>query len=1035
MGIAAYPTIAPPQVVISATYPGASADTVEKTVTQVIEPQLTGIDHLLYFTSQSSANGTAQITLTFEVGTDPDIAQVQVQNKLPLATPRLPDEVNKQGVEVVKNNPDFLLFIALLSSNPEIDAHRLDDIIASQLLEPMGRISGVGHIRHLGSEYAMRIWLNPDKLRGYGLSATQVRNAIATQNVQFAAGAIGSDPAINGQGLSIIASAEGRFNTPDQFENIILRADPNGTTVKLKDVAKMSFGPQTYGTSTRWSGIPTGAFGIQLLPGANALDVEKVVLAKMQELEKNFPEGVTWVIPYNTTPFVKRSIKEVLHTLVEATALVFIVVFIFLQNIRATIIPTLIIPVALLGTFIGLLALGFSINQLSLFGMVLAIGIVVDDAIVVIENVERIMTEEGLSPKDASRKAMGQITGAIIAITVVLIAVFVPSTFQPGASGIIYKQFALTIAVSMGLSAVLALSFTPALCASFLEPVHEEKKNFIFRGFNTGFDKITKIYINRVNSAIRHTPRWMIAFTILVLLVGFLYPRLPTSFVPDEDQGFVLAVVSLPPGASIQRTKKVNERILKILEQEEGYEGVFQISGFSFVGSGENVGMDFVHLTDWSTRKVTAAEFINRVNPKLYAAIPEAQIFVINLPTIRGLSQFGGIDMYLQAQLGQATSELLEAQNIVTATANRNPVMTAVRPNTLAPSPQLQFKVDRVQAESMGLSVSDIYNALSMMLAPVYINDFYYGGRVKRVFTQADIPYRMGLDALHHFYTPSTQMESNGLPQMISISNVIDATWEVIPPTLSRYNGYPAIEIVGAAAPGHASGEAMKEIEKIVRNDLPKGFGFDWTGLSYQEVLAGDAGMFLIGLSIVIVFLALAALYESWSIPVAVILVVPLGLLGIVLFSFLRNLPNDIYFNIGVVAVVGLAAKNAILIIEFAVDEQKAGRSLGEAVITAARLRLRPIIMTSIAFIGGVFPLVISTGAGASARQAIGTGVTGGMLFATFFGVLLIPVFYVVVRRLLGDQLEPASPQLPQHTAQISTNPSENHEGNKPSNN
>lgn len=1012
LGVESYPNIAPPQVTVSATYPGASADTTEKTVTQVIEQQLTGIDHLLYFDSSSSSNGQTQISLTFENGTNPDIAQVQVQNKISLATPRLPSEVNRQGVVVTKNNPDFLMFLALTSTNPAINGDRLNDIVSSQVLDPIGRIPGVGNVQQLGSEYAMRIWLNPDKLHGYGLSASQVLAAVRAQNLQFAAGSLGSDPAVDGQGLSITVSAEGRFNTPEQFENIILRANPDGTTVKLKDVAQIAFGPQNYGMDSTWNGRAAGSFGVQLLPGANALDIANAVRAKMRELAKGFPEGVTWLAPYDSTPFVKLSIEEVVHTLVEAVILVFLVVLIFLQNIRATIIPTLVIPVALLGTFIGMLALGFTINQLTLFGMVLAIGIVVDDAIVVMENVERIMSEEHLPPKEASRKAMGQITGAVVAITVVLMAVFIPSALQPGASGIIYKQFALTIAMSMGFSAFLALSFTPALCASFLKPEHgKHKKNFIFRWFNTGFGKITKTYTRHTGSAVKHAPRWMVVFVLLVVLTGFLYPRLPTSFVPSEDQGFALAVVQLPPGASLQRTQKVMTQIREVLEKDDAYTGVFQITGFSFVGNGENVGMAFIKLKDWSERDITAEEFINKANQQLYG-IRDAQIFVVNLPTIRGLSRFGGFDMYLQDRIGAGREALTRARNTLLTQANNDPILTNVRPNTLEPAPQLQLKVDRVQAQSMGLSIDDIYNAISLMLAPVYANDFFYNGRVKRVVIQADAPYRMSPEALQHIFTPSAQANNDGTPAMIPLANVVHTKWQVSSPSLTRYNGYPAVEIVGSPAPGHASGEAMNEMEKIISDHLPKGFGLDWTGQSYQEILSGNTATLLMALSIVVVFLALAALYESWSIPVAVLLVVPLGLLGTILFSMMRDLPNDIYFKIGLITVIGLAAKNAILIVEFAVDEQKTGRSLREAVVDAARLRLRPILMTSIAFIGGVFPLFISTGAGANARHAIGTGVIGGMLFATFLGVLLIPVFYVVVRRLLGDRLDKPSHQL-----------------------
>jgi multidrug efflux pump len=1011
MGIESYPNIAPPQVTVNATYPGASADTTEKTVTQVIEQQLTGIDHLLYFSSSSSSSGTATVTLTFETGTDPDIAQVQVQNKVALATPRLPSEVNLQGVVVAKSNPDFLMFIALTSSNPGVDGDKLTDIVSSQVLDQIGRIPGVGSTRQLGAEYAMRIWLNPDKLQGYNLSATQVLTALQTQNVQFAAGSLGSDPAVNGQGFSATVSAEGRFVTPGEFENIILRADTDGTVVKLRDVARIDFGPQSYGFAATWNGTSTGSFGVQLLPGANALDVATAVRAKMAELAKTFPEGVTWFAPYDSTTFVKISIKEVVHTLIEAVILVFLVMLLFLQNFRATIIPTLVIPVALLGTFLGLLPLGFTVNQLTLFGMVLAIGIVVDDAIVVIENVERIMDEEHLSPKEATRKAMGQITGAIVAITVVLAAVFVPSALQPGASGVIYKQFALTIAVSMGFSAFLALSFTPALCATLLKPTHTQKKNIIYRKFNDLFTWVTHTYTGHIGSAVRHAPRWMIVFALVVVLCGFLFTRLPTSFVPDEDQGYALAIVSLPPGASLQRTQHVMGDIRGVLLKDPSVEGVFQISGFSFVGQGENTGMAFIRLKDWDARDVTAAQFIQQSNMKLHA-IRDAQIFVVNLPTIRGLSQFGGIDMYLQARAGQSRDELTQARNILLGKAAQSPALVGVRPNTLESAPQLDLSVDRQQAQSMGLSVSDIYNAIQLMLAPVYVNDFSYGGRVKRVMVQADAPYRMGPEALQHIYTPSTLATASSSPtvnNMIPLASVVQTKWNLAAPALTRYNGYSAVEIVGNEGPGYSTGQAMGVIEGIINDSLPRGFGYDWTGQSYQEILAGNSATLLMVLSIFIVFLCLAALYESWSIPVSVLLVVPLGVLGAVVFTMLRGLPNDIYFKIGMITVIGLAAKNAILIVEFAVEQQQQGHTLRAGVIEAARLRLRPILMTSMAFILGVFPLFISTGAGANARHAIGTGVIGGMLFATILGLLLIPVFYVVVRRLLGDKLDEAS--------------------------
>jgi multidrug efflux pump len=922
-----------------------------------------------------------------------------------LATPRLPAEVTQQGVVVAKANAGFLMVVALTSNNPDIDRNRLNDIVGSQVLDQISRVPGVGSTQQFGAEYAMRIWLNPDKLHGYNLSASQVLAAVQAQNVQFAAGALGADPAVPGQQFTATVSTEGRFTTPEQFENIILRANPDGTTVTLGDVARITFGPQGYGFDTQFDGKPIGAFAIQLLPGANALNVAKAVRSKMDELAPSFPPGVTWFSPYDSTAFVTISINEVVHTLIEAIILVFLVMLLFLQNIRATIIPTLVIPVALLGTFLGMLMLGFTINQLTLFGMVLAIGIVVDDAIVVIENVERIMTEENLPPKDATRKAMGQITGAVVAITVVLAAVFIPSALQPGASGIIYKQFALTIAVSMGFSAFLALSFTPALCASFLQPEHHKKKNILFRKFNDLFDRTTHTYEGHVGGAVSHAPRWMIAFVLVAILGGFLYTRLPGSFLPEEDQGYALSVIQLPPGATKQRTSEVMKQMRAILDKDPAVAGVMQITGFSFIGSGENAGMAFIKLKDWAKRDSSAAEFIQRANQELHQ-IRDARIFVNNIPTVQGLGQFGGFDMYLQDRRGAGRDALNKARDALLAKASQDGNLTGVRPNSLEDAPQLHLDVDRVQAQSMGLSVGDIYNAIGLMLAPIYVNDFTYGGRIKRVIMQADAPYRMGPDALQHIYTPSSMTNSDGTPEMIPLANVVRATWDVSSPALTRYNGYSAVEVVGSPAPGHASGEAMDEMAKIVQNDLPQGFGYDWTGQSYQEMLSGNAATLLMVLSIFIVFLALAALYESWSIPVSVLLIVPLALLGTVVFTLLRGLPNDIYFKIGLITVIGLAAKNAILIVEFAVAEQNAGRSLRQATVDAARLRLRPILMTSLAFILGVFPLFISSGAGANARHAIGTGVIGGMLFATFLGVLLVPVFYVVVRKLLGDKLD-----------------------------
>ena len=1034
LGIDSYPDIAPPQVTVSATYPGASAATMESTVTQVIEQQLTGIDNLLYFSSSSNSNGSSTITLTFATGTNPDIAQVQVQNKITLAQPLLPASVIQQGVVVAKASPDILLFIGLTSDNPSIDAPRLADIVASQIQPVISRVNGIGNTFELGSEYAVRIWLNPDKLQGYGLSATQVLNAVSAQNAQFAAGSLGADPSSKGQEFTATVAADTLFSSLQQFRNIILLAQSDGTVVHLSDVARITFGPQSYGSAAIYKNKPAGGLGLFLLPGANALAVAKAVKAEMAVIAKDLPPGVDWDVPYDTTPFIVASITDVVRTLVEAIVLVFLVMLIFLQNLRATIIPTLVIPVALLGTFIGLYVLHFSLNQLTLFGMVLAIGIVVDDAIVVIENVERIMSEEGLSPKEASRKAMGQITGAIIAITVVLTAVFVPSALQPGATGIVYAQFALTIAISMAFSAFLAMSFTPALCASMLKPTHGEKKNVVFRWFNKTFDWVTHTYHGHVGSAIRHGPRWMLAFALVTVLAAFLYTRLPTSFVPDEDQGFMLAIVSLPPGATLQRTDHVMTEIRdKLMHSPIGSDinSIFQPEGFSFVGNAENVGMAFIKLTDWDKRSKTAMELIPQANGILHS-VTDAQIFVVNLPTIRGLSQFGGVDMYLQARTGQSRQELTQAVGTLLAKAAKSPELYGIRPNSLPDAPQLQMKVDRVQAQSMGLSLTDVYSALQLLLAPNYINQFNYGGRIKRVYMQADAPYRMNLDALQHIYTPSgitnatasnaatainasgyiTQVNpsvSNGAIapyNMVPLSSVVKADWGMGAAALPRYNGYSAVEIVGNSAPGYSTGQAMQIMENIIDKDLPPGFASDWTGQSYQEVLAGNSATLLLLLSVVVVFLCLSALYESWSIPLAVLLVVPLGMLGMLVFCKLTGLPNDIYFKLGLVTVMGLAAKNAILIVEFAVEEQAAGKTLSEAVLTAARLRLRPILMTSMAFILGVLPLVLSSGAGAASRHEIGIGVIGGMLFATFLGLLLIPVFYVSVRRLLGDKLD-----------------------------
>ncbi|MFI4968655.1 MAG: efflux RND transporter permease subunit [Lysobacterales bacterium] len=1016
LGVEAYPTIAPPQVAVNATYPGADASTVEKTVTQVIEQQLTGVDHLLYFSSSSSSSGGASITLTFEPGTDADIAAVQTQNRVSLAQPRLPNEVIQQGITVSKINPGFLMVGMLKSDDGSMDTYALNNIVASQVLDQIQRIPGVGNAFQFGSEYAMRIWLNPDKLHGYGLSAAEALAAVRGQNVQVAAGSVGAEPSSAGTSFTATVRAEGRFSEPEQFEDIILRTNSDGTTVRLKDVARVEIGPGSYGFALKYNDTSTAGFGVQLLTGANALGVAEAVKAKLAELQSGFPKGVSWFIPYDTSDFVHISIKEVVKTLFEAIVLVFLVMLIFLQNLRITLIPTLVIPVALMGGFLGMWMLGFTINQLSLFGMVLAIGIVVDDAIVVIENVERIMAEEGLSPKDATRKAMGQITGAVVAIAVVLAAVFIPSAMQSGSAGAIYRQFALTIAVSMGFSAFLALAFTPALCASMLKPMHETRKNALFRWFNRTFAWTQNHYTGHVRGAIRYAPAWFGVFIVIAILCGFLFTRLPGSFVPEEDQGYLLAIVQLPPGATIARTNQVMEQVRAIGRKNPAVEGVVTVSGFSFVGQGENVGMAFYRLKPWDTRSTKSDALAQQLNGANFMAIKDAQVFVLNLPTIPGLSQFGGFDMYLQDRSGAGHDALIAARNQLLGAAAKSPVLAGVRPNGLEDNAQVRMTVDRVQARSMGVDLGDVYAAIQLMLAPVYVDDFFHQGRVERVIMQADAAFRMSPDAVNHYYLPSSVAPAGAAPgatrPMIPLSNVVRTEWSMGSPSLVRYNGYAAIEMNGGPAPGRSSGEAMQAMQDIVGGkDFPKGFSYQWTGQSLQEIVSGNQAPLLFALSILAVFLCLAALYESWSIPLAVMLVVPVGITGALVATLLRhqfdaNLNNDIFFKIGLITIIGLAAKNAILIVEFAVQEQNAGRNLATAVVDAARLRLRPILMTSFCFILGVLPLAISSGAGANARHAIGTGVIGGMVFATFLGVLFIPIFYVIIRRLLGDKME-----------------------------
>ena len=1014
--IEAYPDIAPPQVSISTNYPGANAESVERAVTQVIEQQLTGIDRLLYFTSNSSSQGSAQITLTFKPGTDPDIAAVQTQARVQLAQPRLPADVNAQGISVNKSSSTNILYVALKSEDGRLDSWALNNILASQILDQITRIDGVGSTQQFGSEYAMRIWLDPDKLHAYGLSASRVLAAIRDQNVQLPAGAVGATPAPPDQALSVPVNAQGRFTSPEQFENIIVRADPNGTTVRVHDVATVQLAPYFFAHDIRIDDAPIAAFSVQLLPGADALQVTSAIKERMAQLQSTLPAGVSWFVPFDATRYITISVRDVTFTLVGAVVLVFVTMLIFLQSFRATLIPTLVMPVALMGAFIGMYTVGFSINTLSLFGVALAIGIVVDDAIVVIESVERIMREEHLSPREATRKAMGQITGAIVAITAVLAAVFIPSALQTGSVGAIYRQFALTIAVSMLFSAFLALSFTPALCASILRPTHL-RPNVAFRLFNAAYERTLAAYMRRVYQSVRRVPRWMAAFAALLVLGGFLFERLPGGFLPEEDQGYVYVVVQAPPGATLTHTMQLMTRVAAVLHKSDAVEAVMQTTGYSFVGQGENVGLGNVRLKPWDQRKMTADEFIRWANAALAHDIHDATAFVVDLATVRSLGNYGGFDFFLEDRGGLGHAALVKAEQTLLARARESSVLTNVRVNALADAPRVHLDIDRVQAEAMGLAISDVYTAIQLMLAPVYANDFFYQGRVLRVLLQADANFRRNPEALQHFYVPSTLPSSSAsassgsgatgsIPNMIPLTSVVRSSWEVAAPSLTRYNGFSALEITGSNAPGYSSGEAMQEMQRLVAQYLPRGFGFDWAGQSLQEIVSGAQAPMLFALSILVVYLALAALYESWTIPLSVMLVVPIGVLGAILAAKLRGLPNDVFFKVGLITIIGLAAKNAILIVEFAVVQHAAGKTLHDAVVEAARLRFRPIMMTSFAFILGVMPLVLSSGAGANARRAIGTGVAGGMLTAAVLGVLFVPVFYVALRRVLGDPLD-----------------------------
>ena len=996
LSVEAYPEIAPPSVEVRASYPGANAQVLQSTVTQVIEQNLSGIDNLLYFTSSSNSTGSANVTLYFKAGTDLDTADVQTQNAVSAAEPNLPAEVIALGVTVRKSNSGSLMGISLQDKTGRLDPAALNNLIAAQLIDPISRLNGVGSTNQFGAPYAMRIWLDPLKLEGYGLTATDVLQAVQAQNVMFAAGSVGARPTVPGQGITATVSAESSFSTPQQFRNIILRTNADGTTVTLGDVARVELGSDNYNSFSRLNGQPVASFSISLVPGANALAVANEVQARMKELAKNLPPGVTWSIPFESYTFVKVSIDEVVKTLAEAVVLVFLVMLLFLQNLRATLIPTLVVPVALTGTFLGLYAFGFSINVLTLFGLVLAIGIVVDDAIVVVENVERIMREEGLPAKEATRKGMTQITGAIIAVTTVLASVFVPAALMPGSVGEIYRQFAVTIAVSMLLSALMALTFTPALCASILRPEHEHANRFL-RAFNNGYETLAGHYLVRLGKAVRHTSRWMLGYGLAVVVTVLLLAHLPSSFVPEEDQGEVFATIQLPPGSTADRTLAVMKQVERIVGKSPAVRNIFDMGGFSFVGDGENEAMAFIHLKDWDKRSQTASQLIDEFNRE-FVHIQDAQVIAVNRPVIRGLGQFAGFDFELEDRSGLGHKALVEAEEKLIAEASHDKRLANVHINAMDDAPTVNMQVNRVEAQSMGLSVSDVYNAVQLMLAPVFVNDFYSGGRVLRVEIQADAPFRLNPASISDFYSRSSA------GKMVPLSSVVSTQWSLAAPELDRYNGASSIAITGTPAPGYSSGDAISAMQDLVAKDLPTSFGYEWSGQSLQEIMSGAQAPMLFGLSILVVFLCLCALYESWSIPVAVMLVIPLGVLGSVALTSMRSLQDDVYFKIGLIAIIGLSVKNAILIVQFAVDLRKEGKGLIAATLEACRIRLRPILMTSIAFIFGVLPLAISTGAGANSRRAIGTGVVGGMLSATVLGVMLVPLFYIVVMRLLGDK-------------------------------
>jgi len=1000
--IAQYPSIAPPQISITATYPGASAKAVEDTVTQVIEQQMSGLDGLRYMSSTSDALGTASVSLTFDNGTDPDVAQMQVQNKLQLAAPMLPAEVQERGMRVAKSVRNFLMVVALVSPDGSKDGGALGDYMASHLQDPISRVEGVGEITLFESQYAMRIWLDADRLRQYGLTPADIASAIEAENAQVSAGQLGASPAVPGQQLNATINVQSRLTTPEQFGNILLLTTSNGATVRLRDVARVGLGNENYEKLARYNGQPAAAMAVRLATGANALETAAAVRSKIGELEPFFPPGMKAVYPYDTTPFVRISIEEVVFTLVEAVLLVVLVMYLFLQNARATLIPTIAVPVVLLGTFGVLAAFGYSINTLTMFAMVLAIGLLVDDAIVVVENVERVMREEGLPPREATRKSMGQITGALVGIALVLSAVFVPMAFFGGSTGVIYRQFSITIASAMLLSVLVALVLTPALCATLLKPVdaeHHAARGGFFGWFNRGFDKASKGYRVGVAAVLGRGLRFLAIYLLIGGGMALMFSRIPTSFLPVEDQGFLITQIQLPDGATQQRTLDVIEKVEHYFlhDEAEAVDQMIAVAGFSFAGSGQNMGLAFVRLKPWGQRHdldLSVSAVAGRAMHAL-SQIRDATVFALVPPAVLELGTANGFDFHLQDRVGMGHEALMRARDQFIEMAGKDRRLVAVRPNGLNDTPQLQIDIDRAKAGSYGLSLEKINDTLSSAWGSEYVDDFVHEGRVKKVYMQADAPFRMLPGDLGDWYV------RNAAGEMVPFSAIATARWTYGSPRLERYNGLPAVEIMGQAAPGISSGTAMKAVEEIAAK-LPQGIGYAWTGLSYEERLAGSQAPALYALSVLVVFLALAALYESWSVPFSVMLVVPLGIFGAVLATTLRGLDNDVYFQVGLLTTIGLSAKNAILIVEFAKSLHEQGKDVVAATLEAVRMRLRPILMTSLAFGFGVLPLAASTGAGSGSQHAIGTGVLGGMLAATLLGIFFVPLFFVLICSRFG---------------------------------